>query len=519
MIVTCFALLTAVASVAAAVSCPDTPAFVDPTTLLDTTSGNKAVVANNKLLLAVRYGTNQPSLVETKNNGAATIGSAQSCFTFPHASGATGTWTFVTQTRPDGCKVDVYSMNLATYLTSPAPANGFGCGSSSTSSGGVATTLGNFNIFFDDAATVGRAPTDQVVFENPVTVKMVTPLSFTQPLAITADATGAIDPTSVAVSALFTRSGLTSAGSLMLTWSLSTTGNFKNLRYSNTNPLTMPSAFAIGAENVQLVGVAPTNAWSGTVAVPITNFCSGVSDPAGTYTLSFKAATGSSTNFNTDAAVSFVFPSGDLCGSFIPTVPSLSVSLQDGNSNPVTGHLQIGNTYQFIARVSSIYTIASASFAAFPNTEMVTPASGAVTTTYNILPGSNFFTNQAMGATTSFDAAGATLTLFFTVNDGPVGDNPADWFFLSNELPATGTISKTFLATFKVNVQYADAQLNTLSRRDNTMEIVNYASANSTFSVTGKMPASSGAMSSLTRMSSFKMWAAVIVVVMATLAF
>lgn len=464
-------------------ACTGEPAFVDPVTFADTTPENRALVVNNRLLVAIRYATTAPLLTETKNNGNAVLGAnaAQTCFTFPTATGVG--WTYQTQTRTDDCKVDLYSLDLTDYLSSPSPATGYGCGTISTDNAGTVETFANLNIMYTDTTTTGRAQGGQIVSENPLVVQMVTPLFFSESISTIADASDVIDITKFSVNALFTRKGFSSIGSFVLTWSLETQQNWKNLKYA-TSPLTLPAGFATSSSVIQMSGNAPTTVWSGTVTVQITNFCSGISNPQGTYTLNFKAALGNSNNFNKDASVTFIIPSGDLCSTFIPNKPSMVLSMQDAAGNPFTGRLVLGNSYAIVARINSVFGINWVGWGSFPQVKMVTPATGTPTTTYDIIGGTAFNSNQEMSSTSSYDATGATVKLFFTVKMGASTDNVADWFFLANEIPANGIATKTFTTTLYLNVKYYGDKLTGLRRRD--MEFSNFAVGNLTYSVVAK---------------------------------
>ena len=94
---------------------------------------------------------------------------------------------------------------------------------------------------------------------------------------------------------------------MRILWSLNLNNPWKNLAY-DTNPLSISLASGtISTGTISLAvpfGTAPSASWSGELVVPITNFCTGLTNAAGTYTLNFKTANGASTP-NTPGTISF----------------------------------------------------------------------------------------------------------------------------------------------------------------------------------------------------------------------
>ena len=289
-------LSLAFVSVRAAVGCTPSPGFVNPVApyadQVTFTEGGR--VDNNILTIAVRYPPGSaPTLVETSNNGNNNLNSPLSttwCNKFLGNSGVG--WTKTTDTRSDGCAVDIYSINLTPYLASPAPSTGFGCGTTTSGTPTLATTIGHFNILSADTTTGGRAPAGQIEYNNPINVKMVTPLQLTQQTVFTAAASAQFDANSFSVTTYFTRQDLTPSGSMRILWSLNLNNPWKNLAY-DTNPLSISLAsgtISTGTISRATFGTAPSASWSGELVVPITNFCTGLTNAAGTYTLNFKTA-------------------------------------------------------------------------------------------------------------------------------------------------------------------------------------------------------------------------------------
>jgi len=454
-------------------------AFADPVT--ETEEG---YISNNHLVVAVRYAPGAaPQLVETNNNGA---GNTVNCFKFIGSSGTGWIKTTDTTTRSDGCYVDVYNFDLQTYLTSPAPASGYGCGTTTTGTATLATTIGHFNLQVNDVGS-GAASGGQSRFANPLAVRMLTPLQMTAQTSLTASASAQFDANSLSVTAYYTRQDLGNVGMFRLLWSVNLSSNWKNLAY-DTPQITLPAAATVGTIVGTTIGTAPTQVWSGELDVPITNFCSGFNSAGGSYTLNFKTGTGASTP-NTPGSISFVMPTTDLCATYSPVQPSLSLATYDASTDLPASSLQLGSSYYWLATVTSLYGISSISFV--PDATKMVSTSGAAVT-YNILPGSPFYSNQLMSRADTAVATGYTVKVFFTVENGPGTDPATDWFFLANEIPSTGSsVSKSFQTTFALSVQYADGQLNTHARRD-VVVIPNTLSAETSFTVQGDKSNSAG---------------------------
>ena len=182
-----------------------------------------------------------------------------------------------------------------------------------------------------------------------------------------------------------------------------------------------------------------------------------------------------------EAGVSFVasLPDANLCATYSPAPPSMNLVVHDALTDaPVIGNLQLGKAYYFLATVASVFPLSSYDFAAFPDTIM-TQAS----TSYNILPGSQFFVNQQMSKTLTTTPTGATLKLAFTVENGPSTDPVQDWFFLNSEFSST-TVTKTFDVTVKVNLVYVNDQNNGFAKRDSLFEMPDIVVVNKTIGIT-----------------------------------